>query len=204
MRWPWMKKKKSTIYKRMLDWEKRPVQLEQYVPMRELYHTDPGQLEYQVMQGKNIPKSKDTDALDAAILSYFYKESDSPDQINAFFKNHKALEVMAHYHQWMYREEEAGDLPYLGLSLYLMRYSEEVEAVKFGMLLASYYDLMEAKGALETITLLGQWPDFTYYAIHVLKDLAKGSLYIGQINENTFGYGKMCIAQYLKEKGVLK
>ncbi|KGF10474.1 hypothetical protein HMPREF1633_09530 [Tissierellia bacterium S5-A11] len=204
MKWPWSKKKKATIYKRMTDWEKRPVQLEQYVPMRELYHSDPGELEYQVMRGEKVNPSKDTDALDAAILSYFYKESTSPSQINDFFKGHKALEVLAHYHQWMYREEDAGDLPYLGLSLYLMRYSEEIEAVKFGIILARYYDLMEAKGALETIILLGQWPDFTYYAIQVLKDLPKGSLYIGQMNQATFGYGKMCIAQYLKGKGVLK
>lgn len=204
MKWPWSKKEKATIYKRMTDWEKRPVQLEQYVPMRELYQTDPGELEYRVMKGEKVQKSKDTDALDAAVLSYFYKESESPKQINDFFKTHKALEVMDHYHQWMYREEEAGDLPYLGLSLYLMRYSQEIEAVKFGMLLASYYDLMEAKGALETVTLLGKWPDFTYYAIYVLKDLPKGSLYIGQINEVTFGYGKMCIVEYLREKGVIQ
>lgn len=204
MRWPWQKKEPKTIYGKMTQWEKRPVALEKYVPMRGLYAEDPGLLEYRYLQGEQPEKAKDTDMLDAAILAYFYRESDSPQKINDYFKTHKALEVMDHYHQWMYREEEAGDLPYLGLSIYLMQNSEEIEAVKFGMLLASYYDLIGSKGALDTLTLLGTWPDFTYYAVRALKDLPKGSFYIAKMNEHTFGYGKVCIAEYLKEKGVLK
>lgn len=56
----------------------------------------------------------------------------------------------------MYREEDTGGLPYLGLSPYLVWYSGEAEVVRFDMIPAKYYDLIEAKGALGTITLLGQ------------------------------------------------
>lgn len=200
MIFPWKRKKNLTIFQEFLEWEKSGVPLEDWKFVNKDLAADDGARELAFLQGTYRGVTPDTDLLDAHIMGYFSRETDSPAKIEEYFKTRRVLDVANHFRHWAYMGEGMVDPPFKGLSLYLMQQGREPETVKFGIFLGEFYDVVGTPAALRTIALLGKWPGFTHYAVDVLKYLPKGMPKIYEISKDTFGNGKKCIAAYVEER----
>ncbi|MDO5712993.1 MAG: hypothetical protein Q4Q07_01055 [Tissierellia bacterium] len=194
------KKKNESIFQEMTQWKSSKYTLEKYPFQNNDLKKDLGELELAYLNGEYTPSKKDVNDLDTYILGYFSREFESPKRIDEFFKTHQALDVYDHFLHWTYMGEGMEDPPFKGLSIYLMQHSKYPETVKFGILLAHFYDLMGTPGAVSTIELLGKWPAFTYYGIEVFKNLPMGQGSIFHMSEDTFGNGKKCMANFVEER----
>ncbi|MDO5036708.1 MAG: hypothetical protein Q4E37_00230 [Tissierellia bacterium] len=176
----------------MLGWfQKKPQTV--YEAVKRGYDIgEPGQgglLEYQVLRGEREVFPCNTEALDAAILAYFAGEWASLEKIQNFFKKHLALEAIPNFEHWLYGGDRM-DRPMLGLSILLMRDSQVVEAVKFGIYLSIYYDLHQAPGALKIVQILGKDPHFSYYALEAFLRSSQGTVLFYDLGQKLEGLAK--------------
>ncbi|KXO15790.1 hypothetical protein HMPREF3189_01146 [Clostridiales bacterium KA00134] len=159
-------KKKKTIYENVLEWlkTKNDKTIEEVKA--------PGDMELEYMR-KGMEKRESND-LNKALMDYYNKDKKSLDEIDEFFQDHLALEVFEKFSNFIFGQDNFSEDKLPGLSILLMRDSFQVESVKFGILLAEYYNLDNYYRALEIIKNLSVFPSFTYYGVRVLKNTEKG------------------------------
>lgn len=150
---------------------------------------NPGLMELEVMTGKRTLEPAATDLLDAAILEYFAGEWDSISKIQGYFRHNLALEAIPNFENWLYGFDRM-DRPMLGLSILLMRDSEVLEAVKFGIYLSIYYDLRQSPGALKIVENLVKDPHFTYYALESALKAPQGTVLFYDLGQDLKGRAK--------------
>lgn len=194
------KKRKEPIYYEMKRWAQGETALKNYEFYNQGFQKDIGDLEVAFVNGEYTPEKPDTDLLDSAILGYFAREYESPERIDNYFKTRRALDVYEHFKRWAYMGDDMPDPPFKGLSIYLMQNSMNPETVKFGILLGEFYDVIGTPAAVWTMELLGKWPAFTWYGIQVFKDLPKGQESIVRMNRDTFGNGRLLMANFIEER----
>lgn len=171
------RKKPKTIYEKILSGKE---------PSPD--HKD-GQMELDHIEGIKPVEPVNTDALDIAILEYFSREPFSLEHLGNFFEKNKALSAIPSFENWLY-EFDRMDRPMLGLSILLMRDSNVLEAVKFGIYLTQFVDLEGSPMAKEIVVNLGKHSEFSYYALDALLKGEKGTSSFYELGQELQGNGK--------------
>ena len=179
------KLKRKSIYGEFLD-AKKEGKLNEFLDIQ-----NPGEYELNYMRNPGAKVS--TFDLNKALMDFYNRERESIAEAEEFFKTNRAIESIDNFAAFLYGQDNFQEDRLPGLSILLMRDSKEIEAVKFGILLAEYYNLENYYRALEIIRNLGEHPEFTYYSVRVLKNINDGDRYVEEIYENTFGMGKKII-----------
>ena len=162
-----------------------------------------GSFELAVLRGEEKIEPVNTDPLDAGIMEYFGREAFSIQHIESFFQKHKALEAIPHFENWLYAFDQM-DRPFLGLSILLMRDSQVIEAIKFGIYLTQFTDLSHKTQARVIVENLGKHPAFTYYALTALLRSDRGTHAFYELGSTLEGRGHEMydmMARALLEKG---
>lgn len=149
-----------------------------------------GSYELEILKGNEKIENKQTFLLNKGIELFYNRDASSIIVITDFFKNNKALESLAGFEEYIFGQDYFDESKLAGLSILLMRDTNSIEAVKFGMLITRYYQLENIKGAVEIIDELSIFPEFTYYALkgfENLKDFEERRL---KIKENAIALGK--------------
>lgn len=149
-----------------------------------------GSFEYDYLLNKIKIDNKKTYNLNKAIELYYKKDSASIMMICDYFEKNKALESIKGFESYIFSQDIFDEQKLLGLSILLMRDTNSIEAVKFGILLSRYYQLENAKAAIEIIKKLGIYPEFTYYSLNALKVLKEYNKIRSEIRDKTLGLGK--------------
>ncbi|CAC9936788.1 hypothetical protein PEPCOX59622_01680 [Aedoeadaptatus coxii] len=162
-----------------------------------------GSFELAVLRGEEKVEPVNTDPLDVGIMEYFGREAFSIEHIESFFEKHKALEAIPHFENWLYAFDQM-DRPFLGLSILLMRDSQVIEAVKFGIYLTQFTDLSHKTQARVIVENLGRHSAFSYYALTALLRSDRGSHAFYELGSGLKGRGHDMydiMARALLEKG---
>lgn len=152
-----------------------------------------GAWEYEYLLNGEKPFFEDTHQLNDAVDQFYFQNQDSLKAVEEFFKAHRALKSEASFLSHLLQKIEFEEDRLVGLSILLMRDGEEVETVKFGMLLTKYYNLSAVPRALEILIQLCYHPAFVYYGLDVLKMIDYGIL--DEIHQKSFGFGKKIIEE---------
>lgn len=184
------KKKPKTIYGRALA----GLDLE--------INGEDGQMELDHLRGIKEVAPVNTNLLDGAILEYFGREPYAIAHLEAFFQKNKALSAIPSFENWLYEFDQM-DQPMLGLSILLMRDSQVLEAVKFGIYLTRFTDLEGTPMVKNILMTLGKYPAFSYYALDAFLNSEKKTLPFYELGQGLEGNGKLIyehMARQLLEK----
>lgn len=138
--------------------------------IREEINLGTAEYEKEVLNGRKVPRKSSKD-LNTWILKFYERDYRSIEEICKFFENNRALEIIEEFERFIYSLEIFEEKKLSGLSILLMRDTETVEAIKFGILLANYYPLVNYEKAVRMIVDLGTCEEFTYYSLKTLKQL---------------------------------
>ncbi|RVU54537.1 hypothetical protein [Anaerosphaera multitolerans] len=129
-----------------------------------------GEFEIEILKGRKLNR-EDSTKLNEAVLKFYERESDSVNLICDFFKDKRAIEVFSEFESFIFSLDIFEEKRLAGLSILLMRDTRVIEAIKFGIMLAHFYPLVNYPAAVKIIVNLGIYPEFTYYSLGVLKQL---------------------------------
>lgn len=149
-----------------------------------------GTYEYNILTGKEKVKNKKTYNLNKGVECYFKKDIASIIMICDYFKKVHALEAVQGFESYIFSQDYFDEQKLLGLSILLMRDTNAIEPVKFGILLSRYYQLENAEAAIDIIKKLSLHPEFTYYGLTVLKNLNNYDEIKEELSNNIVGTGK--------------
>lgn len=113
----------------------------------------------------------DTDELIRAVQEYYEKESGALKRITEYFKNHKANSIWNIFISRLVSIETFNEDKLVGLSILLMRDTQSVEAVKFGILLSELYNFNNVSAAIKIMAELASHDEFYEQAMNELKNL---------------------------------
>lgn len=180
------KKKPKTIYGRVL----RGMDLG--------FEGEDGQVELDHIMGVNPIERVNTNSLDGAILEFFGREPYAIEHLEAFFKKNRALSAIPSFENWLYGFDQM-DQPMLGLSILLMRDSQVLEAVKFGIYLTRFTDLEGSPMVKKIVMDLGKESAFSYYALDALLQSEKRTVPFYELGRVLEGNGKLIYRHMAKE-----
>lgn len=184
-------RKYKSVYDRIIDLESKGTLEENSLVD---YYKDKkyiaGSYEYDYLKDRIKIENKKTNDLNKAIGLYYKKDPASIVLICDFFNKNKAQESIHGFESYILSQDVFDEQKLLGLSILLMRDTNSIEAVKFGIILSRYYQLKNAEAAIKIIKDLGVHPEFTYYSLSALKVLKNYNEISKDIRENTIGLGK--------------
>lgn len=184
-------RKYKSIYDRIIDLESKNLLDENSLIE---YYSDKeykaGTFEYNYLENKDIIKNKKTYDLNNAIDLFMKRDPSSIIMMTEYFEKNRALESIHGFESYLLSQDIFDEQRLLGLSILLMRDTNSIESVKFGILLTRYYQLKNAPAAIEIIKNLSIHPEFTYYGLDSLKVLDNYEKLYNEIVNNTFSYGK--------------
>ena len=149
-----------------------------------------GKYELNILKGLEKVEIKPTFELNKGINLFYNGDTSSIMVITEFFKETKALEAIDGFESYIFSQDHFDESKLKGLSILLMRDTNSIESVKFGMLLTRYYPLENVKGAIEIIENLCVYPEFTYYALKALKVLPDYEKIKEELDKDILGLGK--------------
>lgn len=161
-----------------------------------------GEYEYNILEGKEKIEKKDAKVL-LPLLESLRSDDGVVKKIDEFFKDKRAIEYINSFSYYYFMDEESDGNSLLYLAIKLMKLGKNVETVKFGILLCSYFDLESKKEAIKVVYELGEFPDFTYYSLNVLRptDMYYGAL--ENYRNYTFDYGEL-IVKIMEDKNEIR
>ena len=184
-------RKYKSIYDRILDLEsKKLLDENSLIDFYSDKEYKAGTFEYDYLRNKDIVKNKKTFDLNNGIKLSMKRDPTSIIVMTEYFEKNRALESIHGFESYLLSQDIFDEQRLLGLSILLMRDTNSIEAVKFGILLTRYYQLKNAPAAVEIIKNLSIHPEFTYYGLEVLKVLDNYEKLYNEIVSNTFSYGK--------------
>ncbi len=84
------------------------------------------------------------------------------------------------------------------LCIQLITTSDNLELVKLGIALLGIFDLSHSNSAVEAITTLALYEDFTLYSVVTASNWSKGNEIIFQMAKGVMGWGKIHAVEHLK------
>lgn len=158
-----------------------------------------GQMELDHLLGTKKVPSVNTNALDVAILEFFGREPWAIEHLENFFEKNKALSAIPSFENWLYSFDQM-DQPMLGLSILLMRDSQVMEAVKFGIYLTRFTDLEGSPMVKDMVMKLGENSAFSYYSLDALLNSEKATLPFYELGQKLQGKGKLIYEEMAKRE----
>lgn len=156
-----------------------------------------GRYELDILEGKETVIDKPTFELNKGINLFYNGDISSIMLITEFLKKTKALESINGFESYIFSQDHFDESKLKGLSILLMRDTNSIETVKFGIIITKYYPLENVEGAIEIIKNLCIYPEFTYYALNALKTLKNYREIEKEISKDILGLGKE-IEEYFK------
>ncbi|CDZ74422.1 Hypothetical protein ING2D1G_0228 [Peptoniphilus sp. ING2-D1G] len=116
-------------------------------------------------------KDDDISGLIKAFEDFYDRNSESIEEFDKYFENHRADCVIDKFLNYLYNIEIFNEQKLVGLSILLMRNTHSVESVKFGIILSGFYPLINVRGALKIIVDLAIHEEFSEYSFKAIKTL---------------------------------
>ena len=114
---------------------------------------------------------EDIDDLIVALDLFYEKDNTSINLFEEYFKTHIAINIWDRFISTIVRRQEFESDKLKGLSILLLKETKSVEAIKFGMLLSEFYDLINSREIINIIADFAILDEFNEIALKVLKRL---------------------------------
>lgn len=104
-----------------------------------------------------------------ALESYYFNDKIAIEEFLNYFSNHKYENIKDKFVAYLLSLDNFKEDKLRGLSILLMRDTNSVEAIKFGISLSEYYDLDNLNAAIKIIAELSVLDDFNEIGLLALK-----------------------------------
>lgn len=112
-----------------------------------------------------------TEELLKAVMDYYERDKESIAEFTEYFRYHIAENIWDEFSARLFSLEEFKEDRLVGLSILLMRDTNSIECIKFGMLLTQLYILDNVPAAFKIIADLAVLDEFYDLGIKILKNV---------------------------------